>query len=212
MPVEVKVKVNERFGNLASDIIVEKTVSALKSNGINVYVVNNGEEAKKKVLEIIPKDSEVMNMTSTTLLTINLEQEINELGKFNSIRNKLNSMNQKTQGQDMKRLGAAPEWVIGSVHAVTQDGHLFIASQTGSQLPAYAYGAKNVIWVIGTQKIVENFDKAFKRLYEYCFPLEDQRALKVYGTHSGVNKILIVNKEVASERITVIFVKENIGF
>ena len=184
----------------------------IKSNGINVYVVNNGEEAKKKVLEIIPKDSEVMNMTSTTLLTINLEQEINELGKFNSIRNKLNSMNQKTQGQDMKRLGAAPEWVIGSVHAVTQDGHLFIASQTGSQLPAYAYGAKNVIWVIGTQKIVENFDKAFKRLYEYCFPLEDQRALKVYGTHSGVNKILIVNKEVASERITVIFVKENIGF
>ncbi|HAM38550.1 MAG TPA: hypothetical protein DCP53_04040 [Elusimicrobia bacterium] len=212
MPVEVKVKVNERFGNLASDIIVEKTVSALKSNGINVYVVNNGEEAKKKVLEIIPKDSEVMNMTSTTLLTINLEQEINELGKFNSIRNKLNSMNQKTQGQDMKRLGAAPEWVIGSVHAVTQDGHLFIASQTGSQLPAYAYGAKNVIWVIGTQKIVENFDKAFKRLYEYCFPLEDQRALKVYGTHSGVNKILIVNKEVASERIIVILVKENIGF
>ncbi|OGS44240.1 MAG: hypothetical protein A2539_02340 [Elusimicrobia bacterium RIFOXYD2_FULL_34_15] len=212
MPEESKLMINKKYGILADDETVEKTAVALKNNGINTFIVNNGEEAKKKVLEIIPKNAEVMNMTSTTLLSIGLEKEIIESGQFDSVRNKFKTLDQKTQEQEMKRLGAAPEWVIGSVHAVTQDGHLLIASQTGSQMPAYAYGAKNVIWVIGTQKIVKDFNEALKRINEYTFPLEDRRALNVYGVHSGINKMLIVNKEVTEGRITAILVKENLGF
>lgn len=121
-------------------------------------------------------------------------------------------MDRKTQGVQMNQLGGAPEWVIGSVHAVTEDGAVFVASNSGSQLGAYAYGAQKVIWVIGTQKIVKNRDEAFRRLSEYSLPLEDERAQKAYGVHSGVSKILMVNKETQPGRITAILVKEKLGF
>lgn len=95
---------------------------------------------------------------------------------------------------------------------MTEDGQVVIASATGSQLPSYAYGASNVIWVVGTQKIVKNLDEAMKRVYEYVFPLEKERAMKVAGMKSSVNKILLINKEATPGRIHIIFVQEKLGF
>lgn len=202
-----------KWNNLASDNSIKTTINALEQNGINAIVVNSGKEAKKKALEFIPEGSEVMTMTSLTLDAIGLSEEINKAdGKFKPVRDKLYSMDRKTQAQEMNRLGAAPEVVIGSVHAITEDGHVLIASSTGSQLPAYVYGAGKVIWVVSTQKIVENTEEGIKRIYEYVFPLEDKRARKAYGMGSGVNKLLIVNKEVTPGRITMILVKEKLGF
>lgn len=121
-------------------------------------------------------------------------------------------MDRNTQGREMAKLGAAPEWVVSSVHAVTQDGHLLIASNTGSQLSSEAYAGGKVIFVAGTQKVVKDTDEGIKRIYEHSFSLEDKRAQKAYGVHSGVNKILILNKEVMPGRITLILVKERLGF
>lgn len=156
-----------------------------------------------------------MTMSSVTLEKIGITKEINESGKFVSVKNKLMAMYKDAQNpkvmQEMNRLGAAPQFAIGSVHAVTEEGQLLIASASGSQLPAYASAADKVIWVVGTQKIVKNIDEGMKRIYEYALTLEDKRAKKVYGVGSSVNKILIVNKE-RPDRITLIFVKENLGF
>lgn len=201
-----------KWDKLASDAEIQTTIKALKANGIDAVVVENGEDARKKVLDILPKGAEVMGMSSTTLDTINVSKEISESEKFNSVRKKLMSMDRDTQGSEMRKLGAAPEWTVGSVHAVTEDGKVLIASASGSQLPAYAYGSGHVIWVVGTQKIVENLDEGLKRIYEYTFPLEDERAKKAYGVGSGVNKILIVNRENIAGRVTIIFVKEKLGF
>lgn len=191
---------------------IKKTIAALKENGIEVVVVNTGEEAKQKVLELLPKGSEVMTVSSVTLQEIGVDSEINESGRFHSLRNKIYAMDYKTQRQEMSRLGAAPDFVVGSVHAVTEDGHVFIASASGSQLPAYAYGAGRVIWVVGIQKIVKDANEGTKRIYEYVLPLEDERARKAYGVGSGVYKLLILNQEKTVGRITLILVKEKLGF
>ncbi len=205
-------KPNEKYGQLASEEAVQKTVQALGLNNFKVEVVENGEEAKKKALELIPEEAEVFTMTSQTLAAIGLDKEINESGKYNAVRPKLMAMDWKTQVREMAKLGAAPDWVVASVHAVTQDGHLMIASSTGSQLSAEAYAGGRVVFVAGTQKIVKNTAEGLKRIYEYSFPLEDERTRKAYGMPSAVNKILIINKEAMPERITVILVKENLGF
>jgi hypothetical protein len=112
----------------------------------------------------------------------------------------------------MQRLGAAPEWTIGSVHALTEDGHVLVASATGSQLPAYAYGADHVIWVVGAQKIVKNTEDGVQRIREYTLPLEDARARKTYGMGSAINNLLIINATRAAGRLNVIIVKEKLGF
>jgi len=205
-------KLNKDFSKLADSKTIEKTVSALEGNGIKAIVVKNGSQAKKEALDMIHAGAEVLTMSSQTAEVVSLAKEINESKKYNSVRNQLMSMDRNTQGKEMAKLGAAPEFVIGSVHAVTEDGQLLIASASGSQLPAEAYSAGKVIFLVGTQKIVKDMQIGLKRIYEYSYPLEDERAQKAYGMRSGVNKILIINKEMTSGRITVILIKENLGF
>lgn len=198
---------------LANDQVIGNTIRALKKNGVETVVVASGVDAKEKVLELIPDGSEVMTMSSVTLNTIGLTDEINKAnGKFRPVRDRLYALDKNTQAQEISRLGAAPEFAVGSVHAVTEDGHVLIASNTGSQLPAYVYSAGKVIWVVGTQKIVKDTDSAMKRIYEYVLPLENERAKKAYGVSSNVSKLLLINKEIVPERITLILVKEKLGF
>lgn len=197
---------------MASEESINKTALALEANNMKVLVVENREEAKRQVLELLPQNSEVFTMSSVTLDETGIAKEINESGKYNAVRLKLFAMDRNTQGREMAKLGAAPDWVISSVHAVGEDGHLLIASNSGSQLSSEAYGGGKVIFVVGTQKIVKDTEEGLRRIYEYCLPLEDERARKVYGMGSNVSKILIINKEIMPERITVILVKEKLGF
>lgn len=201
------------WDTLADDQTITHAVAALGANGIEAIVVANGREAKAKVLELVPGGAEVMTMSSVTLDSIGVTEEVNKKdGKYNPIRDKLYAMDRATQAQEMNRLGAASAYTIGSVHAVTQDGHVLIASYSGSQLPAYAAASGKVIWVAGCQKIVKNTDEGIKRIYEFVLPLEDERAKKVYGMGSAVNKLLIINREFLPGRLTLILVKEKLGF
>lgn len=201
-----------KWDQLPNKESINKTIEALKANGIDASFVENAEQAKKKVLEIIPEGSEIMTMSSETLRTIGLTDEIDGSGKYDAVKPKLMKMDRVTQGPQMQKMGAAPQYAVGSVHAVTEDGHLLIASNSGSQLPAYAYGAAHVIWVVGAQKIVKNTDEGIKRIYEHALVLENERAKKAYGVESGVSKLLIINKEKTPGRLTVIFVNEKLGF
>jgi len=205
-----------QWDKLANDKTISKTISALNLNGIDALVVDTAEEAKKKVLEMVPKKAEIMQMTSVTADTAGISEVINNSGNYNSVRNKLNKLDRTKDHVEMQKLGAAPEWAIGSVHAITEDGKVIIASNTGSQLPAYAYGSSHVIWVVGTQKIVKNLDDAMTRIYDYVLPLETPRLRKAYNlpdtVHSNVSKLLIINREITKGRIAVIFVKEKLGF
>ena len=204
----------KKWDKLADEKTIKNTVAALKANGIDAQVVENRQEAKRKVLELIPESSEAMTMTSVTLDIIGLSEEINKAdSRFRPVRDKLYAMDRNTQVQEMNRLGAAPEFAVGSAHAITEDGHVLIASNTGSQLPAYSFGALHVIWVVGAQKIVKNTDEGIKRIYEHSLPLESERSKKAYGVPgSAVNKILIINQEVQPGRVKLILVKEKLGF
>jgi L-lactate utilization protein LutC len=200
------------WDKLADAETIKTTIKALNANGISTLVVETGDEARKKVLELIPKGLEVFTVSSTTVESIGLAKEINESGKYTSVRGKLTAMDRNTQKKEMTEIGAAPDWVVGSVHAVTEDGKAMIASGSGSQLPAYVFGASHVVWVVGTHKIVKDMEQGIRRIYERSLPLESERARKAYGVPgSSVNKLLIINKETPG-RITLIFVKEVLGF
>lgn len=201
------------YSQVVSPDTITKTSEALEKNGFTVYSVENGEEATQKVLSLIPEGSEVMTMTSVTLDTIKLAEELNQSGKYDSVRAKLNKMNKEEHHREMQRLGAAPQYAVGSVQVVTEEGVVLIASYSGSQLPAYVYGSDHVIWVVGAQKIVPTLESGMKRLYDYVLPLESERAHKAYGVPgSFVSKLLIYNHEPHKGRITIILVKEALGY
>ena len=205
-------KLNEKFGQLADDAAIQRAIAALQTSGVEAVVVQSQEEAKRKFFEMLPAGAEVMNNSSVTLDTIGIAKEIVDSGRYDAVRNKLNKMDRATHNSQMQKLGAGPDWAVGSAHAVTEDGKVMIASNTGSQLSAYAGGASNVIWVVGAQKNVKDFEEGLKRIYEYSLPLERERAKKAYGIDSNVSKILVINKEVKPGRLSMIIVKEKLGF
>jgi acyl-CoA hydrolase len=104
-----------------------------------------------------------------------------------------------------------PDYALGSVHAVSRDGTLVIASASGSQLASYARGAANVIFVVGAQKLVPNLEAARERIIEHSVPLEDARAYAAYGQNSRVGKILEIHQEDPG-RIHVVLIRQAIGF
>lgn len=210
---ESKLTPNQAYARLANTDQVLRTVEALKSRGFRVLVAENAEDARQKFHQSVPEGAEVFTSSSTTLNQLGITDDVDQPnGRYRSVRLQLSQMDPKTQGREMQKLGATPEYVAGSVHAVTESGSLVVASATGSQLGPYASAAAHTVWVVGTQKIVPSLDEAFKRIEEYTLPLEDERALKAYGRNSSINKTLVIHREVNPSRSTVILVEENLGF
>jgi len=203
---------NEEFAIPANDEQIERTAKALEANGIHTLIAENGEEAKRLFFGLIPEGAEVFLGASVTLEKLGIKDEIDKSGKYDALRPRIFAMNRETQGREIRKLGGAPDYAAGSVHAVTEDGHVLIASKTGSQLGPYASGAGQIVWVVGAQKLVKNIDEGFRRIQEYCYPLEDAHMHELYNMSTELNKILIVNREFRPNRITMIIVKEVIGF
>jgi hypothetical protein len=209
---DVERTLSRRFAAPAEDARVTRTAAALEANGITVLRAPNSAEAKRIVLDLIPAGSQVHQGASQSLEASGIADEIEKSGRYEPLRPRVFSMDRATQADEIRRLGASPDFMLGSVHAVTETGSLVAASASGSQLGPYASGAGKVILVVGTQKIVPELEDALRRIDEYVFPLEDARAQAAYGLHSGVNKVLIVNREWTADRITVVLCDEALGF
>ena len=128
--------------------------AALERNGITSLVVDSGEQARDAVRSILPIGAEVFNNTSRTLEAIGVAEDIERSGLYQPLRPRLYQMDREMQAREMRQLAAAPDFVVGSVHAVTEEGSVLIASASGSQLGPLVSGAGHVILVIGGQKIV----------------------------------------------------------
>ena len=200
------------FSQVAPREDILAVAAALEDNGITCIVVDSAEEARAAVRSILPVGAEVYNNTSRTLEVIGVAEDIERSGQYQPLRPRLYQMDREMQGREMRQLSASPDWVVGSVHAVTKEGSLIIASASGSQLGPIVAGAGHVVLVVGGQKIVRDFDTGLRRIYEYCFPLEDRRARQAYGVPSGVNNLLVINKAVVPGRITTVLVNESLGF
>ena len=202
---------SDRFTALPDDETVAATVVALEEHGSSVEVVDDLDAAREAVLARIPEGSSVMTNTSVTLQETGIADAINDGGAYDSARNRIMAFDFETQLQEMKLIGNQPDFALGSVHAVTRDGALLIASASGSQLASYAWGAANVIFVVGAQKLVPTFEAARERIFEHSLKLEDGRAIAAYGQNSFVGKILEIHQELPG-RIHVVLIRQSVGF
>ena len=203
---------NKEFTKLASDAQIERVAKALEANGMHALIAENGAEAKKMVLGLVPENAEVYTNQSKTLEKLGLFDEFDKSNRYNAVRPKVMSLDRKTQSNEIRKLRTIPDYIVGSVHAITEDGKVLISSFGGSQLGPYASGAAKVIWIVGAQKIVKDLNEGFRRIEEYSYPLEDARLLAAMGIHTIIGKTLIVNREVAPGRITIVLVKEELGY
>jgi hypothetical protein len=204
--------VSRDYAKAVSDKQIEKTKAALEANGFNVKVVADLPAAKKEVLGMIPRGADVFTGTSETLRLAGIDEELNESGHYDSARKRFMPLMQEGKAIEAKQIGSASDYAVGSVHAVTENGQVLIASASGSQLPNYVYGANRLIWVVGSQKLVADLDEGIDRIETYTLPLEDVRSEIAYGVGSIISKLVIYRKERNPERVTIVLVKEAVGY
>src|SRR6266516_5331992 len=201
-----------RFADPAPTEHLERAAAALTAHGFTVEILDHAAAARARIKDLIPEGATVFTGASETLRLSGIEEDINASGRYDAIRARGQAMDRATQLAEIWRLISTPDVIVGSVHAVTETGSLLIASASGSQLPGYAGGSLRAIWVVGAQKVVPDLSTALRRVEDHCLPLENDRAMKAYGTPSAINRLLILNAELEPGRGTVLLLREAIGF
>jgi len=190
---------------------VEQVAAALRAHNIEAIVVDTAAEARTVVLALIPEGAEVHSGKSKSLEDLGLLGELVESGRYDAIRPRIFAMDRATQGREIRKLQAAPDFMLGSVAAVTDDGALVAASATGSQLGSYAAGAGRLILVVGSQKIVADLDAALERIRDVVFPWENAQVRERLGVDTVLEKVLVIYGEWRPGRTTVVLVREPVG-
>jgi acyl-CoA hydrolase len=191
---------------------LERAAAALTANHFAVEILDDAAAARTRVKDLIPEGATVFTGASETLRLSGIEEDINNSGRYDSVKSRSTTMDRAAQRDEIWRAISTPDVLLGSVAAVTETGSLVVGSASGSQLPGYAGAAARVIWVVGAQKVVPDLRAALRRAEEHCLPLENERAMKVYGRPSALNRILILNAEPEPGRGTVLLLREAIGF
>lgn len=200
------------FTEPASMQRLEGVADALERKNFQVEILDNAAVARGRVNDLIPDGATVFTGASETLRLSGIDTDINASGRYDSVKARSSSMDRATRLRDIWRTIACPDFIVGSVAAVTETGSLVAASATGSQLAGYAGAAGHAIWVIGAQKVVPDLTAALRRIERHCVPLETERTLKAYGVASSLNRVLILNAEPEPGRGTVLLLREAIGF
>jgi hypothetical protein len=198
------------FSQPATNEQIERTAHALEANGFHTLVAEDPQQARRLFFELIPAGAQVFQGHSGTLEELGITAELEQSGRYIAVRPQLRALDRQTQADQIRRLAASPDYMTGSVAAITEDGHVLAASASGRQLGPYISGAGKVIWLAGSQKIVANLEEGFRRIEEYALPLEDERVLKNSGHHTDLNKVVVFYKE-RPGRITIILVKAVLG-
>ena len=191
---------------------LERAATALTANGFTVEILDDATEARKRIKELLPEGVSVLTTSSETLRQSGIDEDVNTSGRYEALKPRLLAMDRVTSADDLRRLLASPDVVLGSVVALTETGSLVVASASGSQLPSYAGGAARAIWIVGAQKVVPDLKHRAAPRRNHALPLENARAQVAYGQPSAINRLLILNAEPHPGRGTVLLLREAIGF
>ena len=193
--------------------VIDKTIHAVEKRGIKVISVADGKEALSLLKTIIPRGAEVMNGSSTTLIEIGYEEYISQgQSDWNLVHTRITAENDDRRRADLRRKSVTAEYFLSSANAVASTGEIIACDASGSRVGAWPFAAGHLILVVGINKIVPTLEEGLNRVRLYAFPLENVRAMKVYGTPSVIGKCVILAHEKNEGRVTLILVRESLGY
>jgi len=201
----------EDFASPPSEETIQRVAQRMRERNLEGVVVGDGDQARKVVLERLPEGAEVHSGKSKTLQDAGIFDAIHDASRYDALRPRYLKMDRKNQAREIRKLISGPDYMLGSVNAVTEDGVLVAASATSGQLGPYASTAGKVILVVGSQKIVPDLETALRRINNYALPWEDAQVRKVMNIGSFVGKTLLIEREWVNGRMTVILVRKPIG-
>jgi hypothetical protein len=185
----------------------------------------NKEEAIKKMLQIIPPSASIGLSGSITLDQLGIVKQLEARG--NKVLNQYKPGLSREESLELRQQGSSADYFITSANAISESGELVFFSGYGHRIAGIA-NAKNVLVVSGINKLASNLDEAVKRAREYATPLNCKRlnwpapCLKdglcrneicLFPEYKRMCcQVLIIEAEVAPERLKVLLVAEELGY
>jgi hypothetical protein len=202
-----------RWNRIPDDATIQKTVAAIEARNIRVILVDTAKDALQAVVDLIPEGGEVMNGFSTTLVEIGYDQVLEENPKgWRNYHAVITAENDTEKRHALRRKSVAADYFLSGVQAIAESGEVVGCDKTGSRTGAWPHAAANLILVSGANKIVSTLDDALRRCREYALPLEEQRAQHVYGTGSYIGKYVVLDREDTDGRVTLVLIREPLGY
>jgi LUD domain len=203
----------EKWSRIPGETEITETVMNIEKRGMNVMRAENAQKAMELIRTVIPHGAEIMAGSSTTLNEIGFTDLVNGgQSGWKSLHFLVTSENDDKKRAELRRKSVCADYFISSANAIAQTGELVAWDASGSRTGAWPFAAGHLIIVAGINKIVPTLDDALKRVKEYCFPLENARAMHAYGIGSMMSKGVILAYEKTEGRTTIIMIDENLGF
>ena len=202
-------------------INAEKIIKNLEKRNMQGFFVKTKEEALKKALDLIPEKSSVCYGGSQSILQIGLVDAIDK-GDYTLFgRTKANT---PEEIEEIYGKAFISDFYLASANAITLDGQIVNIDGTGNRVAAMIYGPKNVILIVGVNKISKDEESAIDRVKNYASPINSIRLdrntpCKIKGncydclcdeTICCVTTITRYSRY--KDRIKVILVDEELGF
>jgi len=194
---------------------IERLGKALAARGVLMEYVATGADALSRLQALVPTGAEVQTGSSTSLEQIGFIRwltELHENGKLMYHRAQTRGQRDSQARAASRRLSTLATYFLGSVNGLAMTGEAVITDNDGNRIGGYVYGAANVIWVVGMNKVVPTLDDAIRRTWDQVAPQEDARTQRTYGYASQIGKTLIFHREVTPDRVRLILVGEALGF
>lgn len=199
---------------------MEKLLKNLEKRYFEAYYFETKEEAIKKILELIPSDASCSWGGSST---------IDSLGIKDMLRERKNPLFDRALGktpeeaEEIMRQGLLADFFLMSSNAITEEGILFNIDGRANRVASLCYGPRNVIVVVGKNKIVKDLDEAYKRVKTIAAPTNGKRlnlktpctidkCLNCLSPECMCSQIVTTRMTKPKGRIKVIIINEELGF
>ena len=206
---------------MRNEVLGNRVVKALESRNMEAYYVKTKEAALAKALELIPEGSSISWGGTMSAQEIGLTDALHK-GKYDVYdREQVETREEK---EKIAHQALNCDFFIGSTNALSEDGVLVNVDGNANRVAAFAYGPKNVLLIVGMNKVVKTEADAMSRARNEAAPINAQR----FGVNTPCVKngrcfnckspqciccqILITRFSKVPKRTKIILVDENLGF
>ena len=206
---------------MRNEALGRRVVKALEARNMEAYYAETREEAVRRALELIPEGSTINMGGSATVRECGLTDAVCCGNYIFYDRDRAETPEEKTE---IALKAFTCDWYLGSVNAMTEDGVIVNVDGNANRIAAYAFGPKNVLLIVGMNKVVKTEEDAMHRARNEAAPINAQR----FGIDTPCVKngscfdckspeciccqIMITRFSRIPKRIKVILVDENLGF
>ena len=160
------------FSAKRNALLAEQMMRAIESRNMEAFFAKNKEEALEKALELIPEGSSVSWGGSMSIKDIGLTGAMHDGNYVVYDRD----VCQTPEGKREMALKAFDcDYFLASTNAITEDGILVNIDGNANRVAAIAFGPRNVLMIVGMNKVVKTEADAMSRAKNIAAPINAQR-------------------------------------